>query len=287
GMIAFASSLDQGGPMGHSAEDTALLLNVMAGFDKKDSTSLEHPKEDYTQNLNNDIAGLKIGLAKEYFAEGLNPEIRQALEVAQQQLEQAGATFHEIELPHSHLSVPVYYIIAPAECSSNLSRYDGVRFGHRCASPQDLTDLYERTRSEGFGEEVKRRVMIGTYALSAGYYDAYYLKAQQIRRLIRDDFIAAFKQVDIILGPTTPTPAFKIGEKTHDPITMYLSDMYTISTNLAGLPAISVPTGLVNNRPIGLHLIGNYLKEAQLLNVAHQYQQMTNWHQQSPKIASI
>ncbi|RKZ38586.1 MAG: Asp-tRNA(Asn)/Glu-tRNA(Gln) amidotransferase GatCAB subunit A [Gammaproteobacteria bacterium] len=282
GMIAFASSLDQGGPIGHSAEDVALLLNAMAGFDSRDSTSLNHPKEDYTTHLNNSLAGLKIGLPKEYFSEGLYPEVNKVLDAARDQLEEVGATLHEIHLPHTHLAVPIYYIIAPAECSSNLSRYDGVRFGHRCDNPQDLIDLYKRSRAEGFGAEVKRRIMIGTYALSAGYYDAYYLKAQKIRRLIRDDFVAAFKQVDVILGPTTPTTAFKIGEKVNDPITMYLSDIYTISGNLAGLPAISIPAGFVNQRPVGLQLIGNYLNEARLLNIAHQYQRCTDWHRQSP-----
>jgi len=282
GMIAFASSLDQGGPMGHSAEDVALLLNAMAGFDTHDSTSLNHPKENYTTHLNDNLAGLKIGLPKEYFSEGLEPGVGKVLDAARDQLEQAGATLHEIHLPHTHLAVPIYYIIAPAECSSNLSRYDGVRFGHRCDNPEDLIDLYKRSRAEGFGAEVKRRIMIGTYALSAGYYDAYYLKAQQIRRLIRDDFVAAFKQVDVILGPTTPTTAFQIGEKVNDPITMYLSDIYTISGNLAGLPAISIPAGFVNQRPVGLQLIGNYLNEARLLNIAHQYQLRTDWHRQSP-----
>ncbi len=282
GMIAFASSLDQGGPLGHNAEDVALLLNVIAGFDAHDSTSLNHPKEDYTKHLNDSLAGLKIGLPKEYFSEGLDPEVFKVLETARSELEKAGATLHEIHLPHTELAVPIYYIIAPAECSSNLSRYDGVRFGHRCNNPSDLTDLYKRSRAEGFGAEVKRRIMIGTYALSAGYYDAYYLKAQKIRRLIRDDFVAAFKQVDVILGPTTATTAFKIGEKVDDPIAMYLSDIYTISVNLAGLPAISIPAGFVNQHPVGLQLIGNYLNEAKLLNVAHQYQQRTDWFMQNP-----
>jgi aspartyl-tRNA(Asn)/glutamyl-tRNA(Gln) amidotransferase subunit A len=282
GMIAFASSLDQGGPIGHSAEDIALLLNAMAGFDKRDSTSLEHPQEDYTTLLNDHIKGLKIGLPKEYFGKGLDAEMGKQLDVAIKELENAGASLHEIQLPHTHLAVPVYYIIAPAECSSNLSRFDGVRFGHRCDNPQDLMDLYKRSRAEGFGAEVKRRIMIGTYALSAGYYDAYYLKAQQIRRLISNDFVEAFKQVDVIAGPTTPTTAFKIGEKISDPVTMYLNDIYTNAINLAGLPALSVPAGFVNQRPIGLHLIGNYLKEARLLNVAHQYQQCTDWHKATP-----
>ncbi|HIE01771.1 MAG TPA: Asp-tRNA(Asn)/Glu-tRNA(Gln) amidotransferase subunit GatA [Thiotrichaceae bacterium] len=282
GMIAFASSLDQGGPLGHNAEDVALLLNVITGFDERDSTSLDHPQEDYTAHLNDSIEGLKIGLPKEYFSEGLDAGVGNALETAIKEFEQAGATLHDIHLPHSHLAIPVYYIIAPAECSSNLSRYDGVRFGHRCEQPQDLMDLYKRSRGEGFGAEVKRRIMIGTYALSAGYYDAYYLKAQQIRRLISKDFTKAFEQVDVILGPTSPTTAFKIGEKIDDPVTMYLSDINTISVNLAGLPALSIPAGFADQRPIGLQLIGHYLKEAQLLNIAHQYQQRTDWHQQQP-----
>ncbi|HEW98475.1 MAG: Asp-tRNA(Asn)/Glu-tRNA(Gln) amidotransferase GatCAB subunit A [Candidatus Parabeggiatoa sp. nov. 3] len=282
GMIAFASSLDQGGPLGRSAEDVALLLNVITGFDERDSTSLEHPQEDYTAHLNDSIEGLKIGLPKEYFSEGIDAGVGNALETAIKEFEQAGATLHDIHLPHSHLAIPVYYIIAPAECSSNLSRYDGVRFGHRCEQPQDLMDLYKRSRGEGFGPEVKRRIMIGTYALSAGYYDAYYLKAQQIRRLISKDFTQAFEQVDVILGPTSPTTAFKIGEKIDDPVTMYLSDINTISVNLAGLPALSIPAGFAEQRPVGLQLIGNYLKEAQLLNIAHQYQQRTDWHQQQP-----
>jgi len=282
GMIAFASSLDQGGPIATNAKDVALLLNVMAGFDERDSTSLNHPQEDYTAHLNDSIAGLKIGLPKEYFGEGLNAEVGKILETAIKELEQAGASLHEIDLPHTHLSVPVYYIIAPAECSSNLSRYDGVRFGHRCDNPQDLIDLYKRSRAEGFGAEVKRRIMIGTYALSAGYYDAYYLKAQQIRRLISNDFAEAFKQVHVILSPTSPTTAFKIGEKVDDPISMYLSDINTISVNLAGLPGLSIPAGFANQRPVGLQLIGNYLNESRILNVAHQYQQRTDWHRQNP-----
>ncbi len=283
GMIAFASSLDQAGPMGRSAEDVAHLLNVMSGFDERDSTSLDVPSDNYTANLNNNLAGLKIGLPKEYFAEGLDANVAKALESAIKEFEQAGASLHEISLPNTHLAVPIYYIIAPAECSSNLSRFDGVRFGYRCENPTDLNDLYTRSRGEGFGAEVKRRIMIGAYALSAGYYDAYYLKAQQIRRLISQDFSEAFKQVDVILGPTSPTTAFKIGEKSDNPITMYLSDIYTIAVNMAGLPAMSIPAGLVEQRPVGLQLIGNYLKEAQLLNVAHQYQQVTDWHQAVPQ----
>jgi aspartyl-tRNA(Asn)/glutamyl-tRNA(Gln) amidotransferase subunit A len=283
GMIAFASSLDQGGPMGRSAEDIAHLLNVMSGFDQRDSTSLNLPSDDYTANLNDNLAGLKIGLPKEYFSEGLDANVGKVLESAIKEFEQAGASLHEISLPNSHLAVSIYYIIAPAECSSNLSRYDGVRFGYRCENPTDLIDLYTRSRGEGFGAEVKRRIMIGTYALSAGYYDAYYLKAQQIRRLISQDFSEAFKQVDVILGPTSPTTAFKIGEKLDDPVTMYLSDIYTIAVNMAGLPAMSIPAGFVEQRPVGLQLIGNYLKEAQLLNVAHKYQQVTDWHQAVPQ----
>jgi len=282
GMIAFASSLDQGGPIGHNAEDVALLLNVMSGFDKRDSTSIEQVPPDYTANLTNSIKGLKIGLIKEHFNDGLDAKVSKILDKSIKELEQAGAIFQEISLPHSHLSVPIYYIIALGECSSNLSRYDGVRFGHRCADPQDLLDLYKRSRAEGFGAEVKRRIMLGTYVLSAGYYDAYYLKAQQIRRLISEDFKAAFNQVDVILGPTAPTTAFAIGAKMNDPITMYLSDIYTIACNLAGLPAMSIPAGFVDNMPVGLHLVGNYLDEARILNVAHQYQQITDWHKQKP-----
>jgi aspartyl-tRNA(Asn)/glutamyl-tRNA(Gln) amidotransferase subunit A len=282
GMIAFASSLDQGGPMGKSAEDVALLLEAMSGFDERDSTSIDRPMTDLTTNLTNDIQGLKIGLPKDYFGDGLAPEVNAALQIAIKELEQLGATFEEIELPNNKLAVPAYYIIAPAECSSNLSRFDGVRFGYRCDNPVDLVDMYKRSRGEGFGAEVKRRIMVGTYALSAGYYDAYYLKAQQIRHLISDDFKAAFKKVDVILGPTTPTPAFKIGEKTDDPVTMYLSDIYTIAVNLAGLPAMSLPAGFANQLPVGMQLIGNYFDEAKLLNVAHQYQQRTDWHRQLP-----
>jgi aspartyl-tRNA(Asn)/glutamyl-tRNA(Gln) amidotransferase subunit A len=281
-MIAFASSLDQGGPIGLTAQDVALLLNVLAGFDPRDSTSLAHPPEDYQSHLNDSIAGIKIGLPQEYFGEGLSSDIGQVLDVAIKELEQAGATFHDIHLPNTALAVPAYYIIAPAECSSNLSRFDGVRFGYRCQDPTDIIDLYKRSRGEGFGAEVKRRIMIGTYALSAGYYDAYYLQAQKIRRLISQDFVDAFKTVDVILGPTSPTTAFNLGEKTDDPVKMYLSDIYTIPVNLAGLPALSIPVGFVKQRPVGMQLIGNYLREAQLLNIAHQYQQRTAWHRQIP-----
>ncbi|MBL1320144.1 MAG: Asp-tRNA(Asn)/Glu-tRNA(Gln) amidotransferase subunit GatA [Methylophaga sp.] len=282
GMIAFASSLDQAGPLAASAEDAALLLNEMAGFDERDSTSVERDVPDYTATLSDSLQGLKIGLPKEFFDEGLDSDVAATIETAIKMYESLGATIREITLPNSALAVPTYYVVAPAECSSNLSRMDGVRFGHRCDEPKDLDDLYARSRGEGFGEEVKRRIMMGTYALSAGYYDAYYLKAQQCRRLISDDFKQAFKEVDVIMGPTAPTTAFKTGEKTDDPIAMYLADIYTISTNLAGLPGMSIPAGFVNGLPVGLQLIGNYFEEAKLLNIAHLYQQATNWHQQVP-----
>lgn len=283
GMIAFASSLDQGGPLAKSSEDLALLLNVMAGFDKLDSTSVDQPVPDYTASLNDSIEGLRIGLPKEYFGEGLDKDVEMGIQAAIKEYEKMGATFHEISLPHTSLSIPAYYVIAPAECSSNLARYDGVRFGYRCENPVDLEDLYKRSRSEGFGSEVQRRIMIGTYALSAGFYDAYYIKAQQIRGLIREDFVNAFKQVDVIMGPTTPTPAFKLGEKTSDPLSMYLSDIYTIAVNLAGLPGMSIPAGFVRDLPIGLQLIGNFFEESRLLNIAHRYQQVTDWHTRTPE----
>ncbi len=283
GMIAFASSLDQAGPMTRNAEDAAIMLNTMAGFDARDSTCLDKPVPDYTADLNNSLQGLKIGLPKEYFAEGLDGEMASAIDAAIKAYQKLGATIKEISLPNTHLAVPTYYVIAPAECSSNLSRMDGVRFGYRCENPVDLEDLYKRSRGEGFGEEVKRRIMVGAYALSAGYYDAYYLKAQQIRQLISDDFKKAFAEVDLIMGPTTPEPAFNLGEKGNDPVSMYLSDIYTIAVNLAGLPGMSVPAGMVNGRPAGLQIIGNYFDEARLLNVAHQYQQVTDWHQQGPE----
>lgn len=282
GMIAYASSLDQGGPMARNAADAAALLEAMTGFDERDSTSLERPKETYSDQLNQSIEGLKVGLPSEYFSEGLDDGVRQVIDASIKELEAAGATFKEIHLPNNPLAVPVYYIIAPAECSSNLSRLDGVRYGHRCENPEDLVDMYKRSRGEAFGEEVKRRIMVGTYALSAGYYDAYYLKAQQLRRIISDDFKAAFNDVDVILGPTSPTTAFNIGEKVDDPVTMYLSDIYTIAVNLAGLPALSMPAGFSNNRPVGVQLIGNYFSEGRLLNIAHQYQQRTDWHTQTP-----
>jgi aspartyl-tRNA(Asn)/glutamyl-tRNA(Gln) amidotransferase subunit A len=282
GMIAFASSLDQAGPMTRTAEDAALMLNNMAGFDAKDSTCVDRACEDYTAELNKDLDGLTIGLPKEYFSKDLNPEIETAMQQAIKELEKLGARVKEISLPHTDLSVPAYYVIAPAEASANLSRFDGVRYGYRCKNPVDLNDLYTRSRGEGFGEEVKRRILVGAYALSAGYYDAYYNKAQQIRRLIKQDFVEAFKEVDIILGPTTPSPAFKLGEKSDDPVTMYLEDIYTIATNLAGLPGMSVPAGFVDQKPIGMQLIGNYFSESKLLNVAHQFQQVTDFHQQAP-----
>ena len=283
GMIAFASSLDQAGPMAKTAEDCALLLNAMAGFDAKDSTSMERETEDYTAELNKPLAGLKIGLPKEYFGEGLDAGVAEVVEKAIQQYKELGAEVIDITLPNTSLAVPVYYVVAPAECSSNLSRFDGVRFGYRCKDPKNLEDLYKRSRGEGFGAEVKRRIMVGAYALSAGFYDAYYVKAQQLRRLISDDFTEAFKEVDVIMGPASPETAFNIGEKSDDPISMYLSDIYTIAVNLAGLPGISVPAGFSNNMPVGLQIIANNFEESRLLNVAHQYQQNTDWHKQSPE----
>jgi len=281
-MIAFASSLDQGGTFTRSAEDAALLLGAMAGFDERDSTSVDRPVDDYPAQLDAPLQGLRIGLPKEYFGEGLDAGVGAAVEAALAEYRKLGATLVDISLPNTHLSVPAYYVVAPAECSSNLSRFDGVRFGYRAADPRDLADLYTRSRGEGFGAEVKRRILIGTYALSAGYYDAYYLKAQQVRRLIRDDFLRAFEQVDVIMGPTTPSPAFRLGEKSDDPVSMYLSDIYTIAANLAGLPAMSVPAGFIDGLPVGLHVIGNYFAEAQLLSVGHRYQQVTDWHTRIP-----
>jgi aspartyl-tRNA(Asn)/glutamyl-tRNA(Gln) amidotransferase subunit A len=283
GMIAFASSLDQAGTFTQTAEDSALMLNVMSGFDEKDSTSVDKDVPDYTANLSQSLNGLKIGLPKEYFGEGLNADVAKVVEEAIAEYKKMGAEIVDISLPNSHLSVPAYYVIAPAECSSNLSRFDGVRFGYRCEDPKDLEDMYKRSRGEGFGEEVKRRIMIGAYVLSAGYYDAYYLKAQKIRRLISDDFKAAFAKVDVIMGPTSPEVAFKAGEKSDDPVSMYLSDIYTIATNLAGLPGMSVPCGFSNKMPVGLQIIGNYFDESRLLNIAHQYQQTTDWHQKMPE----
>ena len=282
GMIAYASSLDQGGLLAHTAEDVALLLRIIAGFDERDSTSAQQPVPAYTATLNDSIAGLKIGLPREYFGTGLDNQVAKVIEEAITGYRWLGAEIIDISLPNSPLAIPAYYVVAPAECSSNLARFDGVRYGHRCRQPQDLLDLYTRSRGEGFGAEVKRRIMIGTYALSAGYYDAYYLKAQQIRRLISQDFRQAFAQVDVIMGPTSPTVAFNLGEKIDDPVTMYLSDIYTIAVNLAGLPGMSIPVGFVGNRPVGLQLIGNYFTEAKLLNVAHCYQQVTDWQQRVP-----
>ncbi len=284
GMIAYASSLDQGGPMARTAEDCALLLQTIAGFDERDSTSIEREAPDYADALEQDIAGLRIGLPKQYFAEGLDDGVARAIEAAIDEYRRLGAEIVEIELPNSGIAIPAYYVVAMAECSSNLSRFDGVRFGHRCNDPKDLEDLYKRSRAEGFGDEVKRRILIGTYALSAGYYDAYYLKAQKLRRLISDDFQRAFEQVDVIAGPTTPTPAFPLGDNRDDPVAMYLQDIYTISVNLAGLPAISLPAGFSDGLPVGLQLIGNYFDEGRLLSAAHRFQQVTDWHQQQAEV---
>ncbi|CAH1385627.1 Asp-tRNA(Asn)/Glu-tRNA(Gln) amidotransferase subunit GatA [Candidatus Nitrotoga sp. M5] len=284
GMIAFASSLDQAGPMAHSAEDLALMLNVMAGFDERDSTSLQRESEDYTRDLNKPLNGLRIGLPKEFFAAGLSADVAPAIEASIAEYKKLGASVVDISLPNSRLSIPVYYVLAPAEASSNLSRYDGVRYGYRASEYTNLADMYEKSRAQGFGEEVKRRIMIGTYVLSHGYYDAYYLQAQKIRRLIAQDFDEAFKQCDVIMGPTTPTTAFNLGEKNDDPVQMYLSDIYTIAVNLAGLPGMSIPAGFGgNDLPIGLQIIGNYFDEARMLNVAHQYQQVTDWHTRTPQ----
>ena len=284
GMIAFASSLDQAGPMARSAEDLGLLLNVMAGHDARDSTSLERPAENYNRDLARPLTGLRIGLPKEFFATGLTPDVQRAVEAAVAEYKKLGATVVDISLPNMELSVPVYYVLAPAEASSNLSRFDGVRYGHRAAEYTDLMDMYKRSRAEGFGAEVKRRILIGTYVLSHGYYDAYYIRAQKLRRLIAQDFVEAFKQCDVIMGPTSPTTAFKLGEKSADPVRMYLSDIYTIAVNLAGLPGMSIPCGFDGGGlPVGLQIIGNYFDEARMLNVAHQYQLATDWHQRAPK----
>jgi aspartyl-tRNA(Asn)/glutamyl-tRNA(Gln) amidotransferase subunit A len=283
GMIAFASSLDQAGPVAQTAEDCALLLQAIAGHDPKDSTSINCPVPDYTKSLSSSIEGLKIGLPKEFFGQGLHPEVEKHIQNAIRIYESRGVTFKEISLPNTSLSIPAYYVIAPAECSSNLARFDGVRYGYRCENAVNLEDLYKRSRDEGFGKEVKRRILIGTYVLSAGFFDAYYVHAQKVRRLISNDYQQAFQEVDAILGPTTPAPAFNIGEKTTDPIEMYLSDIYTCGVNLAGLPALSMPGGFVNNRPIGIQLIGNYLQEGLLLNLAHQFQQITDWHKAMPE----
>ncbi len=285
GMIAFASSLDQAGPMARSAEDLALLLNTMAGFDERDSTSLQRDKEDYARNLAEPLNGLRIGLPKEFFADGLSSDVADAIDASIAEYKKLGASIVDISLPNTKLSIPVYYVLAPAEASSNLSRFDGVRYGYRASEYTDLADMYEKTRAQGFGAEVKRRIMIGTYVLSHGYYDAYYLQAQKIRRLIAQDFVEAFKKCDVIMGPTSPSTAFKSGEKGDDPVQMYLSDIYTIAVNLAGLPGMSIPCGFgANSMPVGLQIIGNYFDEARMLNVAHQFQRVTDWHSRSPKL---
>jgi aspartyl-tRNA(Asn)/glutamyl-tRNA(Gln) amidotransferase subunit A len=284
GMIAFASSLDQAGPMAKSADDCALMLNAMAGFDTRDSTSLERPTEDYTRDLDKPLTGLRIGLPKEFFGAGMDDDVRATVEAALNEYRTLGATTVEVNLPNSGLSVPAYYVIAPAEASSNLSRFDGVRYGYRAPEYSDLNDMYSKSRAQGFGAEVKRRILIGTYVLSHGYYDAYYLKAQKIRRLIAADFQAAFKECDVIMGPTSPSVAFAFGAKSDDPVQMYLSDIYTISTNLAGLPGMSIPCGFgANHMPVGLQLIGSWFDEARMLNVAHQYQKATDWHTRMPE----
>ena len=282
GMIAYASSLDQGGPLARTAEDCALLLQAMAGFDPKDSTSVDQPVDDYLAALNQPLSGLRIGLPREYFGSGLDSRIADKVMAVIEALKKLGATVKDISLPNMQHAIPAYYVIAPAEASSNLSRFDGVRFGYRCENPVNLEDLYKRSRGEGFGAEVKRRIMVGTYALSAGYYDAYYIKAQQIRRLIKNDFVAAFNEVDLIIGPTTPNLAWKLGEKNNDPVAAYLEDIYTITANLAGIPGLSMPAGFVDGLPVGVQLLAPYFQEARLLNVAHQYQQVSDWHQQAP-----
>jgi aspartyl-tRNA(Asn)/glutamyl-tRNA(Gln) amidotransferase subunit A len=283
GMIAFASSLDQAGVVAHSAEDAAFVLQAMSGFDPLDSTSVDRPVDDLVSGLGQPLKGLRIGLPKEYFAEGLAPGARACVEAAIAEFKKLGAEFKDISLPNSPLSVPTYYVVAPAEASSNLARYDGVRYGHRAEGAKTLEELYKRSRGEGFGAEVQRRIMIGTYVLSHGYYDAYYLKAQKVRKLIYDDFRRAFEGVDVVLGPTATDVAFKLGAKTDDPVAMYLNDIYTIAANLAGIPAMSLPCGFVDGLPVGLQLMGNFFDEGRLLNVAHQYQQATDWHTRQPK----
>ncbi len=287
GMIAFASSLDQGGPLARSAEDLAALLDAMVGFDARDSTSLERPPENYARMLDEPLTGVRIGLPREYFGEGISADVRKSVEEAIDAYRELGATTVEIGLPASELSVPAYYVIAPAEASSNLSRYDGVRYGYRAKSYDDLLDMYCKTRAEGFGAEVKRRVLIGTYVLSHGYYDAYYLQAQRIRRLIARDFSRAFEQCDVIMSPTSPSTAFRIGDRTADPVQMYLSDVFTIAANLAGLPGMSIPCGLdMAGLPVGLQIIGNYFSEARMLNVANVFQKQTDWHLRKPPLAA-
>lgn len=283
GMIAYASSLDQGGPFAKTAEDLALMLNVMAGFDARDSTSLQRESEDYTRNLTQPLQGLRIGLPAEFFADGVAPDVSRAIDAAITEFKRLGCETVEVQLPNMRLSVPVYYVLAPAEASSNLARFDGVRYGYRAPAYSDLLDMYRKTRAQGFGAEVKRRILIGTYVLSHGYYDAYYIKAQKLRRLIAQDFIAALRKCDVIMGPTSPTTAFNIGEKAGDPVQMYLSDIYTLAVNLAGLPGMSIPAGFgANSHPVGLQIIGDYFSEAKMLNVAHQYQQATDWHLRMP-----
>jgi aspartyl-tRNA(Asn)/glutamyl-tRNA(Gln) amidotransferase subunit A len=284
GMIAFASSLDQGGVLSKSAEDAALVLNVMAGFDARDSTSIERAPEDYTRDLLKPLAGLRVGVVKEHFGAGLSADVGLAVQAALDQFKKLGATLVDVSTPAARLAVPAYYVIAPAEASSNLSRFDGARYGHRATDYRDLSEMYSKSRAEGFGTEVKRRIMIGAYVLSHGYYDAYYVKAQKIRRLIADDFAAAFAQCDIVVGPTSPTVAFPLGAKASDPVQMYLNDIYTIPANLAGLPAMSIPCGFgEHGLPVGLHMVGNYFREAQMLNIAHQYQLATDWHARMPE----
>ncbi len=283
GMIAFASSLDQGGPMAKTAEDLALMLNVIAGFDARDSTSLERPTEDYARELGEPVTGLRIGLPREYFAAGVAPDVEKAIGEAVGQFKKLGCETVEVSLPNTALSVPVYYVLAPAEASSNLARFDGVRYGYRAPEYGDLVDLYKKTRAQGFGAEVRRRILIGTYVLSHGYYDAYYIRAQNLRRLIARDFSEAFKKCEVIMGPTSPTTAFRLGEKAGDPVQMYLSDIYTIAVNLAGLPGMSIPCGFdPRGLPVGLQIIGNYFAEAKMLSVAHQYQLATDWHLRAP-----
>ncbi|MDI5984303.1 Asp-tRNA(Asn)/Glu-tRNA(Gln) amidotransferase subunit GatA [Halomonas sp. M4R5S39] len=284
GIIAYASSLDQAGPMARTAEDCARLLGAIAGHDLRDSTSVARGVPDYTGELEAPLTGLKIGLPREYFGDGLDPVVEAAVREAVKVYESLGASVREVSLPHTHYAIPAYYVIAPAEASSNLSRYDGVRFGHRCDNPQDLIDLYKRSRAEGFGEEVKRRILIGTHTLSEGFFDAYYKKAQQVRRLIRQDFLDAFEEVDVLMGPASPTPAFDLGAN-KDPVSMYLQDIYTIAVNLAGIPGISVPAGFAGRRPVGLQILGTHFAEARLLNVAHRFQQATDWHRRRPAIA--
>lgn len=283
GMIAYASSLDQAGVLARNAEDCALLLQGMAGFDPQDSTSIDEPVPDYSASLGDSLQGLRIGVPKEYFGAGLDPRIAERVQASIEALEKLGAVIKHISLPNMQQAIAAYYVIAPAEASSNLSRFDGVRFGYRCENPKDLTDLYKRSRAEGFGAEVQRRIMVGAYALSAGYYDAYYLQAQKIRRLIKNDFMAAFEDVDMILSPTTPNPAWKLGAKNADPVAAYLEDIYTITANLAGLPGLSMPAGFVDGLPVGVQLLAPYFQEGRLLNAAHQYQQVTDWHTRSPE----